>query len=199
LLFDKMALRRKKSSYYQGPSYGFLGVAYIMLLVVPISAHSHQPLASHPPQGKTQLVSVSNSLATHQPDRYKQSPEIRAVEANKTKVAIIGEITYTNLKPSVLSTKKTHFIHIYWYIVSNISIGGGIAGIYLADLLDSNDPGLTSTQVTLFEKEPQIGGRIGKAYLYDVRNNSWTKISPTDSGADMFDSDDEAPNDCRRS
>ncbi|KAJ5979671.1 hypothetical protein N7481_006969 [Penicillium waksmanii] len=83
-------------------------------------------------------------------------------------------------------------------MVSNIPSGGGIAGIYLADLLESNDPGLTSAEVTIFEKEPQIGGRIGKAYRYDARDSSWTSIAPTDSGAYMFDSDDEAIGDMVR-
>lgn len=115
--FDKMGLHRKKSSCSQGPSYGLLVVPCIMLLVVPISSLNSQLHASRPSQGQNQPGSISISLATHQPDPYRQSLEIQAVEANKTKVAIIGKSISTNLKLIVLSIKKANFIHISYSVV----------------------------------------------------------------------------------
>jgi hypothetical protein len=97
LEFDKMGLRRKRSSCSQGQSSSLLAVACILLLAVPISALNSLPVENPLPlgigqsKGQNQPNSNSNPVAIHQPYPDRQPLGAQTVETgNKAKVAIIG-------------------------------------------------------------------------------------------------------------
>ena len=151
----KLARRRRALASHSSP--GLLGLLCILLLLTPCMA---APASSSDQQRSTKQ--------DNQVLRIPKLPEQTRKHPEPKRIAIIG----------------WYSLHIY-KIQTNTKSGGGIGGISTAHYLKNDEMQSNLTQIRIFEREPQIGGRIHTVTPYDEYG-----VGTVETGGDLFHEDD---------